>query len=60
MEFQPLTDTERSQLVTALRRNVDYNRPIFMDRRNTSFVSSVEEVTDEEVICAIQSVPCHY
>jgi hypothetical protein len=31
-----------------------------MDRRDTSFVGTTEEVTDEEVISAIKSVPCHY
>jgi hypothetical protein len=31
-----------------------------MDRRNTSFVDTAEDVTDEEVISAIKSVPCHY
>jgi hypothetical protein len=31
-----------------------------MDRRDTSFVGSTDEVTDEEVITAIKSVPCHY
>jgi hypothetical protein len=31
-----------------------------MDRRDTSFAGVSEEVGDEEVIGAIQSVPCHY
>jgi hypothetical protein len=31
-----------------------------MDRKDTSFVGSAEDVTDEEVISAIKSVPCHY
>jgi hypothetical protein len=31
-----------------------------MDRRDTSFVGSTDDVTDEEVIFAIRSVPCHY
>jgi hypothetical protein len=31
-----------------------------MDRRDTSFAGTAEEVPDEEVISAIKSVPCHY
>jgi hypothetical protein len=34
-----------------------------MNRRDTSFeatATAVEEVTDDEVIAAIKSVPCHY
>ncbi len=31
-----------------------------MDRRDTRFVGTAEDVSDEEVIRAIQSVPCHY
>jgi len=31
-----------------------------MDRRDTSFVGTIDEVTDDEVITAIRSVPCHY
>jgi hypothetical protein len=31
-----------------------------MDRRDTSFVGAADDVTDEEVISAIKSVPCHY
>jgi hypothetical protein len=60
MDFRPITDTERRQLVTALRGNVESNQAIMMDRRDTSFVGSSNDVTDEEVISAIKSVPCHY
>jgi hypothetical protein len=60
MDFRPLNDTERRQLITALRGNSDSDRAILMNRRDTSFVGSAEEVTDEEVIFAIKSVPCHY
>ena len=60
MDFRPLSDTERRQLVTALRGNAEHDRSILMDRRDTSFVGAVDEVTDEEVISAIKSVPCHY
>jgi hypothetical protein len=60
MDFRPLNDTERRQLVTALRGNAENNRAILMDRRDTSFVGVADEVPDEEVISAIKSVPCHY
>ena len=60
MDFRPLNDTERKQLIHALRGNAESNRTILMDRRDTSFVGSTDEVTDEEVISAIKSVPCHY
>jgi hypothetical protein len=60
MDFRPLNDTERRQLITALRGNAESNRVLLMDRRDTSFVGSTDEVTDEEVISAIKSVPCHY
>jgi hypothetical protein len=60
MDFRPLNDTERRQLITALRGNADQGRVLLMDRRDTSFAGTTEEVTDEEVINAIKSVPCHY
>jgi hypothetical protein len=60
MEFLPLSDTERTQLLSALRGNAEQDRAILMGRRDTSFAGSAEEVTDEEVIIAVQSVPCHY
>jgi hypothetical protein len=60
MDFRPISDTERRELVTALRGNVESNQAILMDRRDTSFVGSGDNVTDEEVISAIKSVPCHY
>jgi hypothetical protein len=60
MDFRPLNDTERRSLVTALRGNADRGLAILMDRRDTSFLTTTEEVTDEEVINAIKSVPCHY
>ena len=60
MDFRPLNDTERRTLISALRGNAESDRAILMDRRTTSFVGSADEVTDEEVISAIRSVPCHY
>jgi len=60
MDFRPLTDTERKNLVQALRGNADNGLAILMDRRNTSFLGAADDVPDEEVINAIKSVPCHY
>lgn len=60
MDFRPLNDTERRQLISALRGNAVEDRAIIMDRRDTSFVGTTDDVTDEEVISAIKSVPCHY
>ena len=60
MDFRPLNDVERRQLISSLRGNADSNRAILMDRRDTSFLGTIDEVPDEEVINAIKSVPCHY
>jgi hypothetical protein len=60
MDFRPLSDVERRQLISALRGNSENDRAILMDRRTTSFIGTTDEVTDEEVITAIKSVPCHY
>jgi len=60
MDFRPLNDSERRQLVTALRGNAESDRAILMDRQDTSFAGTADEVSDEEVISAIKSVPCHY
>jgi len=60
MDFRRLNDTERTQLLTALRGNADSGLSILLDQRDTSFVGTGEDVPDEEVISAIKSVPCHY
>ena len=60
MDFRPLNDSERRQLISSLRSNADSDRAILMDRHDTSFLGTAEEVPDEEVINAIRSVPCHY
>ena len=60
MDFRPLNDLERRQLVNALRGNVESDRAILLNRRDTSFLGAAEEVPEEEVINAIKSVPCHY
>jgi hypothetical protein len=60
MDFRPLADAERRQLLAALRGNAERDSAILMDRRDTHFSGTAEDVTDEEVMFAIQSVPCHY
>jgi hypothetical protein len=60
MDFRPLAETERRQLIAALRGNGEQDRAILMDRRDTSFIGTADDVSDEEVISCIQSVPCHY
>ncbi len=60
MDFRSLDKTERDQLLKALRRNAYDGGTILMDHRDTTFVGMGEEVTDDEVITAIRSVPCHY
>ena len=60
MDFRPLNDLERRQLVNALRGNAESDRAILLSRRDTSFLGAAEEVPEEEVINAIKSVPCHY
>jgi hypothetical protein len=60
MDFRPLLESERRQLQSALRRNAEEDRAILLDRRDTSFVGTSQDVPDEEVITAIRSVPCHY
>lgn len=60
MDFRPLNDTERKQLIQALRGNAESSTAILTDRRDTSFAGVSDEVSDEEVIHAIRSVPCHY
>jgi hypothetical protein len=60
MDIRPLKSEERQKLVDALRGNAEDNLAILMDRRDTSFVGTSAEVSDDEVISAIHSVPCHY
>jgi hypothetical protein len=60
MDFRPLNELERKDLISALRGNAEKGGVLLLDRRDTSFAGSAEEVPDEEVISAIRSVPCHY
>jgi hypothetical protein len=59
MNFKSLSSTERDQLTKALKANVE-GKFLRFDPRDTSFTGTADEVSDEEVIYAIRSVPCHY
>ena len=60
MDFRPLTEKERNRLASALRGNAEQQQAILMNRQDTRFAGTTGDVTDEEVINAIRSVPCHY
>jgi len=60
MDFYPLSSSERRQLVNALHDNAESGRAILLDRRDTSFAGTTDEVPEDEVIVAIKSIPCHY
>jgi len=60
MDFRPLDPTERQKLFDALRGNAQSGSAILTSQRDTSFAGSSDEMTDDEVISAIKSVPCHY
>jgi len=61
VRFPPsLESGERARLIEALRGNACSGQAILMDRNDTSFTGTAEDVPDEEVISAITSVPCHY
>jgi hypothetical protein len=60
MDFRPLEPAERQKLIDALRGNAQSGQAILMNERDTSFAGASDEMTDDEVISAIKSVPCHY
>lgn len=60
VQFKPMSVEERKNLVEALRGNAEDNLAILMKPNDTSFLGSAEEVTDQEVVSAIRSVPVHY
>ena len=57
IEFTKLTPAEQEKLGQALRDNADSGKALRMGR-TTEFHE--EEETDDQVISAIRSVPCHY
>ena len=60
MDFRPLAEAERRQLLTALRGNADRGTALLLDRRDTSFAGAADELPDEQVMTAVKSVPSHY
>ena len=48
MDFRPLNTLERNQLISALRGNVEQNKAIILSQRDTSFIGTEDEVTDDE------------
>jgi len=60
MDFRPLAEAERRQLLTALRGNADRGLALLLDRRDTSFAGTAEDLPDEQVLTAVRSVPSHY
>ena len=60
MDFRPLDDTERRQLITALRGNAEDGRALLTDPRDTSFAGVTDDIAARDVIGAIRSLPCHY
>jgi len=60
MDFRPLDSDERQKLIDALRGNAQKNQAIVTNPRDTSFAGVADEMSDDEVISAIKSVPTHY
>jgi hypothetical protein len=60
MDYRPLSTLERQNLIDALRKNAENGFALQMNRKDTTFIGSTEEIPDEEVISCIRSVPCHY
>lgn len=60
MVFAPLRIEEREKLLNALRGNSQNGTALLMNRKDTSFIDSSEEIDDQEVVSAIKSVPVHY
>jgi len=60
MDFRPLAETERRNLLTALRGNADRGLAMLLDRKDTTFVGTAEGLPEEQVITAVKSIPSHY
>ena len=60
MEFKKMDEGESQRLQKALRDNVEHGKPLRMDVLTTGWQPGEDEVSDEEVIASIKSVPCHY
>jgi hypothetical protein len=60
MDFRPLDPDQRQKLIDALRGNAQSSAAILTNPRDTSFAGTTDEISDDEVISAIKSVPVHY
>ncbi|MSR30283.1 MAG: hypothetical protein EXR99_02145 [Gemmataceae bacterium] len=60
MDFRPLNDEERKNLYEAIRNNSESGTPIGINPKDTSFTNKAPADTEQGVIDAIRSVPCHY
>ncbi len=60
MKFQSMNEAERQDLIKALRGNGQGGTVIKTDPFDTSFSGTDNEISDEEVISQIKSVPTHY
>jgi len=60
MDFRPLAEAERRQLITALRGHADRGVALLIDAKDTSYSGTADDVPDEQVVVAVKSVPCHY
>lgn len=61
VEFKKLEKEESARLKEALRRNAEEGRALHMDPLTTGWAPGQDEVqSEEEVLNAIKSVPCHY
>lgn len=56
--FKALNETERKRMASVLRDNAENGVAILMGE--TTEFKGTGEFTDQEVISAIRSVPCHY
>ena len=59
MDYRPLAKAEQRRLAKALHDNVEESKFLKL-AADTSFAGTADKVSDEEVVAAIRSVPCHY
>jgi hypothetical protein len=60
MDYRPLNEQERRELITALRGNLLDDQAILIDPEDTSFAGTTDEVVEAHLVSAIQGIPCHY
>jgi hypothetical protein len=59
MDYRRPSSEAVAELAKALRGNAN-DECALRTSRDTSFVDTAEEITDDEVISAIKSIPSHY